>query len=182
MTEQEDSFFQKSLKRIRREFDGVTIIQTLLSYGLLILFLIAPLFSLLSSAFYYGDQISLKWFQDILTNPEYVSFTPRGGRLFEVIRGTMYIWGYDYGILLNSLIVALSVTVLCSIIGVVVAMIMGRYDFKGKNILKVVLLIPLLATPFVNAFVIGKMFNLRGGLINYIFFEEVFYFCSKCLE
>jgi len=171
LTEQEESFFQKSMKRIRREFDGVTVIQTLLSYGLLILFLIAPLFSLLSSAFYFGDQLSLKWFQDILSNPEYVSFTPRGGRLFEVIRGTMYIWGYDYGILLNSLIVALSVTILCSIIGVIVAMIMGRYDFKGKNILKVALLIPLLATPFVNAFVIGKMFNPRGGLINYIFFE-----------
>jgi ABC-type Fe3+ transport system permease subunit len=171
LTEQEASPLQKTLKRLRREFDWITILQTSISFGMLIMFLVAPLSSLLTSAFYYEDQFSFKWFQDILTNPEYVSFTPRGGRMFEVIRGTMYIWGYDYGILLNSLIVALSVTIFCSIIGIVVAMIMGRYEFRGKNTLKVLLLIPLLATPFVNAFVIGKIFNPREGLINYIFFE-----------
>jgi iron(III) transport system permease protein len=162
---------QEYTERLRREFDWITIVQTLVSYGMLFVFLLAPLASLVGRAFLFGGEFSLAWFVDILGSPEYVSFSSRGGRMFEVVRGTMYLWGYDHGILLNSLIVALSVTILCSVIGVVVAMLMGRYNFRGKNVFKVIILIPLLATPFINAFVIGKMFNPRGGLLNYIFFD-----------
>ncbi len=165
------SFLQGAVIRLRRELDWITILQTLISYMMLVIFLIAPLTSMIGQAFSYSGNLSLGWFIDILSSPEYISFKPRGGRMFEVVRGVMYIWGYDYGILLNSLIVAASVTILCSIIGIIVSMIMGRYNFRGKGIFKVILLIPLLATPFVNAYVIGKMFNPRGGLINYFFYD-----------
>jgi len=123
---------------------------------------------MVGQAFVYHGGASFRWFTDLLSSPEYVSFTSRGGRLFEVRRGVMYLWGFDYGILLNSLIVAFFVTVFCSIIGVVAAMLMGRYRFPGKGLFRVLLLIPLLATPFVNAYIIGKLFNPRGGLINYL--------------
>ncbi len=162
---------QKYVVRLRREFDWITVLQMVVSFSMLIVFLIAPLASLLGRAFMFGGELSLHWFADILGSTEFVSFESRGGRMFQVIRGTMYIWGYDHGILLNSLIVAFSVTILCAIIGVSVAMVMGRYNFRGKNIFKVIILIPLLATPFVNAFVIGKMFNPRSGLINFIFYD-----------
>lgn len=160
-----------TVDKLRREFDPLTITQTLISYVMLIGFLVLPLSSLVIQGFKYEGGFSLRWFINILTSPEYVSLQSRGGRMFEVRRDVMYIWGYDHGILLNSLMVAFIVTVFCSIIGIGVAMIMGRYEFKGKAIFKVILLIPLLATPFVNAYVVGKVFNPQFGLLNYLLFD-----------
>jgi ABC-type Fe3+ transport system permease subunit len=160
-----------TVDKLRRELDPLTITQTLLSFFMLTSFLILPLSSLVIQGFKYKGGLSLRWFIDILKSTEYVSFQSRGGRLFEVRRGVMYIWGYDHGILLNSLIVAFTVTLFCSIIGIVVAMIMGRYEFKFKSIFRVILLIPLLATPFVNAYVVGKVFNPQFGLLNYLFYD-----------
>ncbi|MEM2129855.1 MAG: iron ABC transporter permease [Candidatus Bathyarchaeia archaeon] len=157
--------------RLRREFDLMTGAQTLLAVFILILFLIAPLFLMVEEAFVYKGEVSLKWFFDIIGDTEFVSFESRGGRLFEVHRNIMYIWGFDHGILLNSLLVAVVVTVSCCVIGVIVALIMARYKFWGKEIFRVMLLVPLLATPFVNAYVIGKLFKPTGGLINFIFFD-----------
>ena len=157
-----------TVRKLRRELDPLTITQTLISYFVLIGFLVLPLSSLVIQGFKFEGGLSLNWFIDILTSPEYVSLQPRGGRMFEVRRGVMYLWGYDHGILLNSLMVALTVTVFCSLIGIGVAMIMGRYEFKGKAVFKVILLIPLLATPFVNAYVVGKVFNPQFGLLNWL--------------
>ncbi len=159
---------KKTIRTLKRELDAMTAIQTFIAYAFLLVFLIAPLVLMVGQAFVYQGGTSFRWFVDLLSSPEYVSFTSRGGRLFEVRRGVMYLWGHDYGILLNSLLVAFFVTVFCSIIGVVAAMLMGRYRFPGKGIFRVLLLIPLLATPFVNAYIIGKLFNPRGGLINYL--------------
>ena len=161
----------KTLARIRREFDLMTSLQTLVAFCILLVFLIAPLALMVGQAFLYRGSVSLSWFFDIVGSTEFVSLAPRGGRLFEVHRGIMYIWGNDHGILLNSIIIALTVAILCSVIGVITAMIMARYKFRGKNILRVLLLVPLLATPFVNAYVIGKLFNPRGGLINFFFYD-----------
>jgi ABC-type Fe3+ transport system permease subunit len=159
---------KKTIRALKRELDAMTAIQTFIAYAFLLVFLIAPLVLMVGQAFIYQRGTSFKWFTDLLGSPEYVSFASRGGRLFEVRRGVMYLWGFDYGVLLNSLIVAFFVTVFCSIIGVVAAMLMGRYKFPGKGIFRVLLMIPLLATPFVNAYIIGKLFNPRGGLINYL--------------
>jgi ABC-type Fe3+ transport system permease subunit len=161
------------LKKVRREFDRMTLLQTLIGFSILIIFLLFPILSMIRRAFLYQGSLSLNWFLNILRSNEYISFPSRGGRLFEVHRGIMYLWGIDHGILLNSLLVALTVTLSCSIIGIIIAMLMGRYRFPGKTIFRVVLLIPLLATPFVNAYVIGKLFNPRTGLINFVLYETL---------
>ncbi|MBN2336739.1 iron ABC transporter permease [Candidatus Bathyarchaeota archaeon] len=162
---------QGTVERLRRELDPMTVVQTLIGYFTLILFLVFPLLSMVSEAFIYQGQASLHWFWDILTNSEYTSLASRGGRMWEVRRGILIMWGNDHGILLNSLMVAFSVTVACSVIGIVLAYIMGRYNFHGKRVFQVLLLVPLLATPFVNAYVIGKLFNPRNGLINFFLFD-----------
>ena len=163
--------FKETVDKLRRELDPLTLTQTLISYFMLIGFLILPLSALVIQGFKYQGGLSMKWFIDILTSPEYISWESKGGRLFEVRRDVMYIWGFDHGILLNSLMLAITVTVLCSIIGIGVAMVMGRYEFKGKSIFKIILLIPLLATPFVNAYVVGKVFNPQFGLLNYLLYD-----------
>jgi len=164
-----DSFsFQERLAKIRREFDLLTIIQTLIGYSSLIVFLLLPLLSMFVQAFIYQTKISLYWFWSIISSSDYFSIQSTGGRMLELRRGIMILWGTDHGIFLNSLIVAFNVTIACSVIGVVLAMIMGRYNFPAKRVFQIVLLVPLLATPFVNAYVIGKLFNPRNGLINWL--------------
>jgi len=163
--------YGKTWKRIKSELDPMTALQTLISFSILFLFLVAPLGSMVCQAFIYKDQVSLNWFFNIVSDAEFVSVTPRGGRLFEVHRETMYIWGLDHGILLNTLIVAVSVAVLCSVLGVAVAVMMARYNFRGKEVFRVLLLVPLLATPFVNGYVIGKIFKPTGGLVNFLFYD-----------
>jgi len=143
-------------RRIQREFDYMTIVQTLIGYSSLIVFLVLPLLSMMTQAFIYQSQASLYWFWSILFSNDFFSFAATGGRMWEVRRGILILWGNDHGIFLNSLIVAFNVTLICCVIGVVLAMIMGRYDFPGKS---------------VNAYVIGKLFNPRNGLINWILFD-----------
>lgn len=168
-----DEVFGETVAKLRRELDSMTLLQAFLAFGMLFVFLVLPLLSMVTQAFYYEGKFSLHWFYDIFSSTEFTSFTSLGGRLFEVRRDILILWGHDFGILFNSLMVAFNVTVACSIIGIVLAMIMGRYDFKGKRVFQVLLLVPLLATPFVNAYVIGKLFNPRGGLINYILYETL---------
>lgn len=168
-----DSFFsfEDTWMRIRREFDLMTIVQMLIGYSSLIFFLIMPLVSMFAQAFLYQAQVSLYWFWSIIGSSDFFSIESTGGRMLELRRGIMILWGNDHGIFLNSLIIASNVTIACSVIGIVLAMLMGRYNFPGKRIFQVILLVPLLATPFVNAYVIGKLFNPRNGLINWVLNE-----------
>ena len=164
-------FSKERWLKIRREFDLMTIIQTLIGYSSLTVFLVLPLLSMFAQAFMYQAQISLYWFWSIISSSDYFSIQSTGGRMWEVRKGILILWGTDHGIFLNSLIVAFTVTLACCFIGVLLAMIMGRYNFPGKRFFQVILLVPLLATPFVNAYVIGKLFNPRNGLINWILNE-----------
>ena len=163
--------FKEIWIRLRREFDLMTLIQTLIGYSSLLLFLALPLLSMFAQAFIYQTNVSFHWFWSILSSTDYFSLRATGGRMWELRRGILILWGTDHGIFLNSLNIALNVTMACCIIGVVLAMLMGRYNFPGKRIFQVVLLVPLLATPFVNAYVIGKLFNPRNGLINWVLNE-----------
>ncbi|MCW4048348.1 MAG: iron ABC transporter permease [Candidatus Bathyarchaeota archaeon] len=160
--------FDETITRLRRELDPMTLIQVVIGYLTLIVFLVLPLLSMVIEAFIYQGAVSLYWFWDILTSVEFTSLASQGGRMFEVRRGILILWGIDHGILLNSLIVAFSVAIACSVIGIILAFIMARYVFPGKQMFQVLLLVPLLATPFVNAYVIGKLFDPRNGLINFI--------------
>ena len=157
-----------SVTAIKRELDPLTIAQTSSSFLFFLLFLIVPILSILGTAFVRYSELSLYWFTEIFSDPEYISLTPRGGYLFEIHRNVMYIWGYDYGIVLNSLIVAVIVSISCSVIGVIAALIMTRYEFPLKNFFRTAILVPMLATPFVNAYVLGKLFSPRAGIINVV--------------
>ncbi|MEM1766183.1 MAG: hypothetical protein QXY89_07350, partial [Zestosphaera sp.] len=62
----------------------------------------------------------------------------------------------------NTLIIASFVTLITTLLGLVVAFIMARYDFRGKLIMRVIAYMPLLMTPFVNAYIIKKLFSFDG--------------------
>jgi len=140
----------------------------------LIVFLIVPVLSMLLIAFTYDGNISLHWFKSILMDSYYIQIPPQGEfaqKLTTFTDESLYlIRGLDFGVVLNSLIVAALVTLFTAILGTAFAFVMARYNFKGKNFFRIALFIPLLVTPFVNAYVIKQMFS-EFGLINYIFHE-----------
>ncbi|HEY1629222.1 MAG TPA: hypothetical protein VGF52_05145, partial [Tepidisphaeraceae bacterium] len=53
--------------------------------------------------------------------------------------------------LINSGVIALSVTILCTLIAVPLAMLSVRLDFWGKGIMSGLILVPLILPPFVGA-------------------------------
>jgi len=140
----------------------------------LMIFLIVPVLSMLLIAFTYDGNISLHWFKSILMDSYYLQVPPHGDFAQKLTTSTgesLYlIRGIDFGVVLNSLVVAGLVTLFTAILGTVFAFVIARYNFKGKNLFRIALFIPLLVTPFVNAYVIKQMFS-EFGLINYIFHE-----------
>jgi ABC-type Fe3+ transport system permease subunit len=110
--------------------------------------------------------ISLDVVRGLLSYP-YVTWPPFGEWIIFVDRGdhTLIIVRFkDMGIILNSLMIAFSVTVIATTVGVLVALVSARYEFPGKSLLRIMALVPLLYTPFVNAFVAYKIFGDNGLL------------------
>lgn len=70
--------------------------------------------------------------------------------------------------LLMSLAVASTVTSLCLVLGVFLAFLTTKYEFRGKGILGALLFVPIILPPFVGAIGIKKILAMDGGCINLI--------------
>lgn len=156
-------------------------------------------FNPLSGTIEYIDSWSLFWFQIILgdhyylplnivqavsTNPVHIH--PLGfyfqvtGSVIELVnvgsstdpQFVLIIQGVDMGVIMNSLYSGLLTTAFSTLLGVALAFIMARYDFRGKTILRTLLLVPLLAIPFVGAIGIQRMLAL-DGVINNLFWRHL---------
>jgi len=177
--------FNEGIRRLRRELDRLTVTQLVITIMVITIFLILPIFSILYKAFIYHGSPSLIYFRELLDNPLMFKYPPsldiavfverykfkvlsNGTRVLIPLK-TLYIGGRgpDFGYVFNSLFVSSVVTLTASVLGLIAAFIMARYDFPGKGIFRVLLIIPLLATPFVNAYVIGKVLG-PGGLLNFV--------------
>ncbi|WP_010478894.1 ABC transporter permease [Thermococcus zilligii] len=159
-------------------FDPVVVASFLFPLLYLIAFLIIPVLAMLAIAFEYNGHLSLHWFSSLLDR-YYISLPPSGEFARIITTGTgekiYYIQGVDFGVILNSILVSISVMILTTILGTIFAFIMARYDFPGKNIVRVLLFVPLLVTPFVNVFIVKKMF-LPDGIINWLFYDVLHLF------
>ncbi|WP_048151791.1 ABC transporter permease [Palaeococcus ferrophilus] len=158
-------------------FEPLVAFSYLFPLSYLAVFLLVPVLAMLLIAFSYNGSFSTHWFSNILHSSFYVQFPPRGDFMTsQIIPGTgekvILIRGMDFGVVPNSLLVSAIVTLLASLMGTIFAFVMARYDFRGKNFFRIALFVPLLVTPFVNAYVIKKMF-VEYGLINYIFHDTL---------
>ncbi len=159
--------------------DPVVIGSFLFPLLYLIAFLIIPVLVMLGNAFLYNGKPSLFWFKSIFQSGYYFNpLHPQGSFVTTIEWGgktVYYFSGLDFGVVVNSIIVSISVMILTTILGVSFAFVMARYDFPGKNIVRILLFVPLLVTPFVNVVVVKKMF-LPDGLINWIFYQHLHLF------
>jgi ABC-type Fe3+ transport system permease subunit len=93
-------------------------------------------------------------------NPIYVEpvkkFTLPSGECIYILKGV------NYGPVLNSIIVASIVTACATALGVVVAYILARYRFPGHTFFRILAVIPLFNTPFINAYVIRLLWSEHG--------------------
>lgn len=81
--------------------------------------------------------------------------THRGGVEIAIV-------GFDYGPVINSLLVATIVTLTSTVLGIVIAFILARYRFPGHTLLRMLAIVPLFNTPFVNAYVIKFLYGPGG--------------------
>jgi ABC-type Fe3+ transport system permease subunit len=165
-------------KKFRTEMDFLSWFQLIVIIVVFGLFLIAPLLTVVVGSFFPNGVLSLELITQLFNNPLYVpQWQPSD---FQIIvpspaTGTVAIWGIDMGVILNSLYVALIVTLISVVLGTGFAFIVARYDFTGKGILRTLLLFPMLSTPFIGAIGIKWFMGANGFLNNFMFeFYEIF--------
>lgn len=90
---------------------------------------------------------------------------PAEGFTFAYIANVFIDPGFREG-LINSAVIAVGTTLLCMAISIPLAVLSVRYDFRGKQLLSGLLLVPLILPPFVGAIgmrqIIGRMGALTG--------------------
>ncbi len=162
------------LKRLTFFVDPTIATLLTISVVLFTLFLIIPLITVAVEPMLPGPGGYTYTPLDVFKDPTMVRLT--SSRQSIIIRTINYggkpttlivIVGPNYGAILNTLLNSAIVTVAASIFGLIVAFVMARYDFLGKTFFRVLAMIPLLMTPFINAFVIRKIFSY-DGIISYI--------------
>lgn len=160
----------RRLKALFYQLDPIMWFFMVFSSVALVVFLVVPILLVLLHAF--QAPAGLPWyanFQRIFTSRDYVRLETLPGEqaVFQLPygEGTLYVVkGLNYGILLNSLLNALVVTVVATVLGVVVAFVIARYSFPGKELLRILSMIPLFVTPFVNSYVVKILFSEYGPI------------------
>ncbi len=165
-----------AIERIRYELEPMVILQIFFPVIMLVVFLVMPVAATFLAARYFdlGQLSSAQYWNP--WDPTGKGIEIRRLRVGGETITRIIIAGKNYGIILNSLLNAVIVTVVASILGTIVAFVLARYEFPGKKIVRVLAIVPLLVTPFVNAYVIRKVFGFTfqpGGNTISWFLQEV---------
>ncbi|GAB6148108.1 ABC transporter permease [Stetteria hydrogenophila] len=152
--------------RLARQLDSALASMLVFTLAFFTLFLLAPLAAVVFKPL-AGSGYS---FLDLFRDPSMVRLRNVEPSPFFVARTAGYlvvnVKGPRYGVIVNSLVIASAVTALATLAGVVVAFTLARYEFRGRTLLRILALVPMLYTPFINAYVVSKVFRLNG-LISY---------------
>lgn len=130
------------LDRIKRKYDLTPSIILILGLTTLffVIFLIYPLLYVFKEAFWINNRFDLTFFKLMATDPN--------KRVLVV----------------NSFKIGVMVTLLTSIFSLPLAYFLTRYRFPGRNLLRSVILIPMIMPPFVGALGMQKFFGNYGSI------------------
>ena len=154
-----------TIKKLRLQMDLTSLLLYIVPLIMLLTFFVAPIASIFTGLAYFD------W--SLLASPFYINLKPVGApvEIRQIDGATLVIVkGVDMGVILNSIVNSLLVTFFATIIGTSVALLVGLYEFPGRRVLAVLASLPLLVTPFVNAYVIRLLygFSLQGNTISYM--------------
>lgn len=130
------------IEKIRRKYDltpSITLILGLTTLFFLI-FLIYPLLYIFKEAFWVENKFDLTYFKLMVTDPN----------IRELV--------------INSFNIGAMVTLMTSIISLPLAYFLTRYRYPGRNLLRSVILIPMIMPPFVGALGMQKFFGQYGSV------------------
>ncbi len=161
--------FSKRLRISLFKLDKLLITFLVVGSVMLVVFLVVPVLIMLWNAFITPPGTPFyENFHQIFTARKYVrlytigdtpwTFEQRGNLTVLVVDGV------NHGILLNSLINSVIVTAVATVLGTLVAFVLARYDFPGKTFMRILAIVPLFITPFVNSYVIKLLFSPTGPL------------------
>ncbi|NPA05439.1 MAG: iron ABC transporter permease [Crenarchaeota archaeon] len=142
------------LARLRIQLEPSILVLLAIPLFYYTLFFLAPLGSILIYGFGFD------W--NLILTPHYFNLAPIGAPYFvSTIHGVhiLVLRGVDLGVVLNSLVIAAAVTLASTVLGVAVALLTGLYDFPGRRIFAVLAFLPLLIAPFVNMYVIRRLYG-----------------------
>ncbi len=130
------------IEKIRRKYDLTPSITLILGLTTLFfaIFLIYPLLYIFKEAFWVENKFDLTYFKLMVTDPN----------IRELV--------------INSFNIGAMVTLMTSIISLPLAYFLTRYQYPGRNMLRSVILIPMIMPPFVGAIGMLKFFGQYGSI------------------
>ena len=183
---------KRALRRLKWEMDPFSWSQLFIVLAAFTAFMLIPLGMVVVRSFYTSGGFTLDSLKLVLTDDYYfplrihltsdfpfISLEGVRGSLYHVVEYTrptgevvkiIYITGWDFGVLVNSLVVATSTAILSTILGFTLAFIFAKYKFPGAEALRIISLIPLLSTPFVGAIGLKRMI-VADGVLNVLFHD-----------
>jgi len=164
-----------TLREVKWELDGLSVIQLVSVTSIFTLFMIIPLVSVLYYAFVYQGSFSLFWIKQIFSDAFYFpdSLSSMSLTFYRRAGGNrILITGPDLGVIPNTIFVGTCTTIFATVIGVTLAFIFSRYDFPLKDYFRVAIMVPMLSIPFVGAIGLKKMIH-ADGFLNTLFYEKL---------
>ncbi len=121
---------------------GLDGIMTALSFALLFVIVVIPIFMIIYNAFFYEGKFDLTLFTSVIFDPE--NLKAMG----------------------NTIIIAVAVTIFGTIMGLFYAWLLGRSDIPAKGFMRALFTIPYMFPPFFGAMAWDLLFSGRAGYIN----------------
>lgn len=130
------------IEKIRRKYDLTPSITLILGLTTLffVIFLIYPLLYVFKEAFWINNRFDLTYFKLMVTDPN----------IRELV--------------INSFKIGVMVTLMTSIISLPLAYFLTRYRYPARNLLRSIILIPMIMPPFVGALGMQKFFGQYGSI------------------
>lgn len=132
----------KDLAAIDGRKFGLDQLMTVLSFVLLAVIVVIPIFMIVYHAFFFEGQFSLSLFTD---------------QLFK---------GDNLASMWNTIKIAFWVTIFGTIMGVFYAWLLGRSDIPAKGLMRALFSIPYMFPPFLGAMAWDLLLNGRSGYLN----------------
>lgn len=115
---------------------------TLISFVFLLIVVVLPIAMIIYNVFFYGGRIDFSLFKNIVFDKE------------------------NLHSILNTVVIALSVTVLGTAVGLFFAWLLGRSDIPLKGLMRSLFTIPYMFPPFFGAMAWDLLLSPRGGYFN----------------
>jgi iron(III) transport system permease protein len=136
------SGFGRRASSMLREERAATLLAALIVL-VVTLFLLVPVMKTISSGFYSDGEVSGYWFDRVVSNPILMA---------------------ELG---NTMLLAVTTTLVCVVISLPLAVIRARYTFRGLDVLGMLILVPLILPPFVGAIATNRFLS-QFGVLNLI--------------